>query len=351
MVTKNIPHDSLYKALFHDKHMVCSLLKDFVPRDFIDELDFTVIDRLPGEYITPGYGLRFEDVVWKIGWRGQTSYIALIVEFQTTQDKDMALRVQIYASLLLMELINRGEIAHGGPYPPVFPIVIYTGARPWTAAVDLDAQFPPMSESLKLYGRGDRYFLVEMSRVRAQALRMGGSLFAQVIRLERWESTEELEAVVRDLVHLLKNPEFGYLMNVFTDWVNSIVSQAFPATGNNMITLTSEEAPAMLTENIARWKAEYIQEGILIGRQEGLQVGRKEGLQVGRQEAKMESIAEVAKQVRFTVLSLLSYRFGDIPAAVISRMENISDVGRLQSLTIEAHKASSLSEFTTFLND
>ena len=46
------PHDTGYKSFFSNPEMVESLLRDFVPEEFVTELDFTTLERCSGSYVT-----------------------------------------------------------------------------------------------------------------------------------------------------------------------------------------------------------------------------------------------------------------------------------------------------------
>lgn len=52
MEKERIPHDPAYKQFFSNKAMVESLLRDFVPEDFIADLDFSTLERASYAYCT-----------------------------------------------------------------------------------------------------------------------------------------------------------------------------------------------------------------------------------------------------------------------------------------------------------
>ena len=69
MGKERIPHDSAYKQFFSNPEMVESLLRDFVPADFIADLDFSTLERCPGSYVTDDLRERHDDIVWRVGWK------------------------------------------------------------------------------------------------------------------------------------------------------------------------------------------------------------------------------------------------------------------------------------------
>ena len=70
-------------------------------------------------------------------------YILILLEFQSTVDRRMALRMMDYTSTIWMRL-GKEDLGPGGEYPLVLPIVIYNGERRWTAATDVGDLIGPV---------------------------------------------------------------------------------------------------------------------------------------------------------------------------------------------------------------
>ncbi len=76
------PHDSGYKLLFHPA-MVVDLLTGFVAEDWVQELDFTTLEKQSGSYVSDDLRPRADDVVWRVRWRDRWLYVYLLLEFQS----------------------------------------------------------------------------------------------------------------------------------------------------------------------------------------------------------------------------------------------------------------------------
>ena len=60
-------------------------------------------------------------------------YLYILIEFQSSVDPWMAVRVMTYIGLLYQDLIKQKQVLKGRRLPPVLPIVLYNGDAKWTA--------------------------------------------------------------------------------------------------------------------------------------------------------------------------------------------------------------------------
>ena len=131
-------HDAAHKYLYMLDDVVADLLRLVVP-GWVDDLDLAAIENVSTEYLDEDHRRRFGDMVWKVYFRngalanGHRPYILVLVEFQSTADRDMARRIHEYTDLLLDRLVRNGVMAREGGLPRVLPVVVYNGSERWTA--------------------------------------------------------------------------------------------------------------------------------------------------------------------------------------------------------------------------
>ena len=258
------PHDPSYKQFFSNPDMVASLLRDLVPEDFVNDLDFSTLEQCSGSYVTDDLRDRHDDIIWRLRWRDSWMYLYLLLEFQSTIDPWMAVRILAYTALLWQDLIKSGTVRDGESLPPVLPIVIYNGRKPWTAAQDVAELLPPIRGPLRRYQPRQSYFLLDEGRVPEDLLHTGG-LAAQLVRLERADSLEALRPIVRELVAQLQNAKYRHLRRMLSVWLGRVVFKRAGITTDVPEFHDLQEIDAMLEERAAQWKDEYIRQGILIG--------------------------------------------------------------------------------------
>jgi hypothetical protein len=100
-----------------------------------------------------------------VRWGPNWLYLYLLLEFQSTVDPYMAVRVLVYVGLLYQALIRAGQLSSSGKIPPVVPIVLYNGRRRWTAPRTVESVVETMSRSLVRYCPRLRYVLLRRGAV------------------------------------------------------------------------------------------------------------------------------------------------------------------------------------------
>lgn len=127
--------DSGYRLLFSHPEMVEDLLRGFVREDWVRDLDFSTLEKVPGNYVAPNLMNRESDVVWRLRWKGDhVLYVYLLMEFQSTVDSSMALRMMVYLGLFYQDLLKRGR--------PLLRVSCLPSC-PWFSIMDTRPGAPP----------------------------------------------------------------------------------------------------------------------------------------------------------------------------------------------------------------
>jgi len=80
-------HDTGYKLLFSNPELVRDLILGFVPDEWLHQLDYSTLERVPGSYVTEDFSNRADDIVWRVKVGGEWVYLYLLIEFQSRVDK------------------------------------------------------------------------------------------------------------------------------------------------------------------------------------------------------------------------------------------------------------------------
>ena len=337
------PHDAAYKRFFSDPLMVESLLRDFVPERFVDDLDFSTLELCSGDYVADNLSQRHNDIVWRIHWKEQKwLYLVLLLEFQSKQDPWMPLRMLSYTSLLLLKLVETRKVFPHHPLPAVLPIVLYNGGTAWKVPLDVASLFGPMPPRLELYRPQHRYFLLDEKAVSPQTLQERGKGLAGIlIRVEQAQGMEDVREAFRDMMQLLKGEESQSLQIAFIEWLQYVgqnigIAEYIPKATN------LQEFDAMLEENLLKWKARQEAAWKKEWSEEWSEEWKEKYLSEGRQEGRLEGRLEGRQEM---LLDALEDRFGSLPKPVTAYIESEEDAQELRRLLRSAYRVESLEAF------
>ena len=258
------PHDAAYKLLFSFPEMVRDLLAGFVPAEWIEALDLSTLERWPGSHVSDDLRQRHQDRVWRVRLRDRWLYVLVLLEFQSTVDRTMAVRILAYTALLYQDLLR----ASSGPLPPVFPIVLYHGSERWTAAEEVAGLAASPGEFLASYQPSQRYFLLDVGGYTG-ALPEGRNLVAALIRLQRSRSQEDVESVLGALGEWLSEPGTEGLRQALGEWMRRVYVPEWCTEAASPVAESRWEEGTMLRERVKEWTVQWMEEGRAEGRVEG----------------------------------------------------------------------------------
>ena len=136
-------HDPSYKLLFSHPAMVEDLLRGFVHEEWLNQVDFGTLEIEKGDFVSDTLEKRSDDVVWRVKFRDDWLYVYLAIEFQSSVDRWMALRMMVYVGLLYQHLVRSKKLTKRGQLPPVLPLVLYNGEARWTAPLEISELIEP----------------------------------------------------------------------------------------------------------------------------------------------------------------------------------------------------------------
>ncbi len=196
----NQAHDHSYKLLFSEPEIVIDLLQGFVHEPWVAELDFSTLEIVSGSYITDDLRSREDDVIWRVKCRQSWIYVYLLIEFQSTIDRYMAVRLMTYIGLLYQDLIKTKQLTADKRLPPIFPVVLYNGEQRWNAATELKELIFSPPGGLERYLPSLKYLILDEGAYDLNELTPLKNLVAAIFRLENHTSPEDILQVVANLI-------------------------------------------------------------------------------------------------------------------------------------------------------
>ncbi len=286
------------KRLFSHQRMVADLLR-LLPKGLTGGFDLNTLRRPPAEHVADALRSRRSDMPWRIDFLPSTERPSdgsgatrlgdegssakgtsppaqfspsppaverpgtclLLIEFQSTVDLRMADRMLEYMVLLRGDLAREGRVrGPGGGPPPLLPLVVYNGRRPWTAPVELGGGLRGLPARLADIQPKFEYELLEVRRFNQDVLALGlqegafGVNFALALFALENASAENLSSGISAVARLLKAEGELDLAESFGMWVEGVLE---PRLGVRLPSLKEMmEEPPMLAETLDEWAEE-----------------------------------------------------------------------------------------------
>ena len=264
------PHDSAYKYLFKNKRIFLQLLKSFVYEDFINEIKLEHLELFDKSFISDELLDRESDLIYKIHYKDKEYFIYILLEFQSTLDKSIPIRLLSYI-MLLYDLIYKESRA--GLLANIFPIVLYNGKDDWNIPLNINelinknipARYVPSFE----------YYLIVEKDIPDETLDKLSNLVAAVVYLEKQDEPEKLSAVVDKIVKFIQDEEIVDI-RMFTNWLKKMFRSEMKSEEIDKIR-DIQEAKSMLTQLAEKIEQKGIEKGKLEGKIEGKTEGLREG--------------------------------------------------------------------------
>ena len=286
-MAQSLSHDAAYRQIFGDRHMMRELIRGFVPRHLWSQWDLASLERKDSSWVGEGQARREGDLVWRV--RSQAAgepwvYLYVLLEFQSRPDARMALRILGYVTMLLGSLLDTGEIGRKAGYPPVLPVVLYNGRRPWRVGTSLAERQHDVPLALRPFNPSIQFLLIDQNSLPAESLRDVANACVVFMQMERLDDMRGLPALTAQLAALLEGDEHAALRRGLLAWLEHVLLASLKRRMDVALDISLQgvgnlsEASKMLADRVDLWFQNAAREARREGLQEGLQAGRHEGL-------------------------------------------------------------------------
>ncbi len=269
--------DHSYKLLFSHATMVEDLLRGFIPGEWVKELDLTTLTKVSSSFISDDLREREDDLIWRVRWQQEWLYVYLLLEFQSTIDSFMAVRIMTYLGLFYQDLIKQQSLTARDSLPPVLPIVLYNGQTRWRAAQNIRHLIPVVPSGLEPYCPHLEYLVLDEGAFSDSDLAPLRNLVAALFRLEQSRTITDIRRVLDQLLEWLSTPEQAGLRRDFTVWLQRVLLPKRGLTVTRPYIHDLLEMRTMLAETVQQWYADAERQGMQQGMQQGIQQGIQQG--------------------------------------------------------------------------
>ena len=279
-------HDKSYKDLYSKKEIAIDLFKSLVSQEWTEYLvpeNLTLINK---SYITADYEELESDIVYKANLNNREVYFYILLEFQSTVDYRMPLRLLFYMCEILREhAVNAKHKKYDKniKIPAVLPIVLYNGEQKW----DVPREFRKMIYNEDLFGSNILNFTYDVfdisndEKFNKEELLISKNVQAAIFLLEK--TGDALEFLEKMKVVSLYSKYLSQIeVNAIKIWIENNITKQISDSAINILQANKMEVELMIG------RAGFISEEMRVKVKEEREKAIKEVREEGRKEVKIE---------------------------------------------------------------
>ncbi|OOM78989.1 hypothetical protein CLPUN_17160 [Clostridium puniceum] len=280
-------HDKSYKDLYSKKEIAIDLFKTLSNASWVEHLkseDLTLINK---SYITSDYEETEADIVYKANINNNEVFFYILMEFQSSVDYRMPLRLLFYMCEILREhAVNAKHKKYDKniKIPAVIPIVLYNGEEIW----DVPREFRKMIYNEELFSNNilnfsyDVFDISNDEKFKKNKLIDIKNVTAAIFLLDqKMDALEFLERI--KVIALYFNSLSDTEIKAIKNWIKNTVVDSLAESAIKILEAEKREVELMVARNafiLDEWKEKARKEG----REEGREKGREEGEEIGEEK-------------------------------------------------------------------
>lgn len=297
------PHDKGYKYLLSSKRLFLELLRSFVKRGWVEQIDESDLMNVDKSYILPDFSEKEADLVYRLKFKGQDVIFYVLMELQSSVDFQMPYRLLLYQVEIWRDILKNTdkEVAERKDFrlPPIIPIVLYNGDPAWTAG----RSFRETIANHAVFGSellDFSYILLDIQRFGESELLDLSNTIGAVFLLEQKADLEHLLQRFRKLTSALQStpPE---LQQRFVTWFVHILMKRLPADSRgrmeSIIATIHEKGASEVRSNLEKTLDEIMEKKFVEGIEQGIEQGIERGIEQGIERGLEQGLIRTAQNL------------------------------------------------------
>lgn len=338
------PHDKFFKDAFSQPHIARDFIENYVPSEIVAALDLSVLELQKDSFVDEELQEHISDMLYRTRLReGNALAIYFLFEHKSFPDRWTMLQLLRYEVQIweqeLRTARNEKRRTKSLKLTPILPLLVYHGERGWGIRNQFSALFD-LPDVLRPYFPDFQHLLVDLSTASDEAIQ-GFAQTRFVLELMRFIRSDELLNEVVRLLRQLQNENDSVSLHPLI-----LVAFRYMMSYRNDISLENLRQVVTLAalpdgdETVMTLAEQLRNEGFQLGERQGFQLGERQGFQLGEQ-----------KGVRQSIINILRTRFDYVPKNIVSRLDKIDDLERLNYLVMTSAVVVTLETFYEQLND
>ncbi|MEG2917845.1 MAG: Rpn family recombination-promoting nuclease/putative transposase [Clostridium sp.] len=269
-------HDKGYKDLYSNKEVFLDLVKGMLKAPWAKDLEVDDLVLVDKSYISSDYEETESDIVYSANIKGNEIIFYVLLEFQSTVDYRMPLRLFLYISEIIKTYAKNKDYKKSDrnlKIPAVVPMVLYNGKAPW----GVSTRFRDIIYNGEIFGDNIidfRYDLFDVNNSYKKdellsSKTMTSAIFLLDQKINPYEFLQRIKAIALFFDGLNQKE-----MQVLKHWIKNTVEDRLADKATKILESSREEVEKMVASNAFIVK-EMEDEAKAIGREEGIKLTKK----------------------------------------------------------------------------
>lgn len=272
------PHDRYLKSILEDPKIAADFLGHNLPDYVLRSINLSTIKAQKESFIDEKLKMQITDILFSVDFAGKPGYIYLLLEHTSTVDRMLPFRMLKYSIAVMEYHLKKNKNKKDAVLPIVYPLMFYTGARPFKHSMNIYDLFGEHKRLAKeIYGRP--YRLIDLTQISDEQM-----------QAYQWFTLAGLSMkYVREIDRLLKN---GSVIECITELKGEGELQYILQTFNYLTHASNIEAPDCLLETFEKALSEEGETVMTLAehlRRQGVQQGIEQGIELEKKQTQERS--------------------------------------------------------------
>src|SRR3990167_6933385 len=156
------PHDRYTRSLMANPKVIDEFFQKHLPKKDKEILDFSSIQIRKESYIDDSLKLKIVDMLFEAKFDSRPGFLYLLFEHASKPHKMLPFRMLNYVIAIMNEHVKNTK---KNKLPLVYPLVLYSGEKPYTSSMDIFDLFSKNEKKLAQETLFLPYHLIDLTKI------------------------------------------------------------------------------------------------------------------------------------------------------------------------------------------
>lgn len=290
-------HDKSYKDLYSKKEIALDLFKNMIKEDWAKEITVENLSLVNKSFVTSDYEETECDIVYQAKIKDTEIFFYILLEFQSTIDYRMPLRLLFYMCEILRDYsknANHKKYDKNLKIPAIIPIVLYNGQEVW----QVPREFRKIIYNEKMFKNSllnFQYDLIDINNGFTEeelikSKNVSAAIFLLDQKIDAIQFLQRIKAIAI-FFDALSEVE----MRAIKHWIKNTIDNQLAESAIKILESKREDVEVMVANNmfiLTEFREKAEKEGLQMGLKQGLEQGVKQGIEQGVKQGIKQGIEQ-----------------------------------------------------------